>query len=200
MVPRFLRPLIAGFAIAALWQAGGCVTDNRVTLESTDSKARLDARFPMAVYSDAGATGADIVLTDLTLDELDPATDPAALSGRIVRISMVMRPKPGATPIDPTAANATVQYLILSRGAIGLYSGGAFVNPGKPLGTWGSSTMTARIRGGTLRLTAANEQFDNRLGPARMEARFEALADDALVGRAGAKFDAIVAELYRGER
>lgn len=188
--------IVPAFALALLW-AGGCAGDNQVTLESTDRSASLEARFPTAVYTGAGPTGADIVLTDLTLDELDPATDAAELSGRIVRITMMMRPKPGATPIDPTAANATVQYLILSRGMIGLYSGGAFVNPGKPWGRWGSEVMAGKIRGGTLRLTASTAQFVDRLGPARMEAQFEAQPDDALAERAARKFDEIVAELYR---
>lgn len=196
MPARLPLPLIALLAACL----AGCASPNRVTLQSTSGPARLEATFPTVVYAETGQTGADILLTDLTLDELDPGADPGELSGRIVRISMVVRPKPGATPIDPTAANATVQYLILSRGAIGLYSGGAFLNPGKPLAAWaglGTESMTAKIRGGTLRLTAATERFENLLGPARMEAQFEALPDETLARRAAAKLDAVLAELYR---
>ncbi len=190
MIPRFLA---CALAMAPALALPGCVAPNRVTLESTDRGSELVARFPVVVYASQDA-GAEILLTDLSLDELDPATDPGALSGSIVRISMVVRPKPGATPIDPTAANATVQYLILSRGAIGLYSGGAFVNPSEP---WGSDTLGARIRGATLRLTAGNPRFEDRLGPTRMRAHFTAVPDEALVARAADKLEQIVAGLYR---
>lgn len=199
MPPRPHLPLIALLLVACL---AGCASPDRITLQSTSSSARLEATFPTVVYTETGQTGADILLTDLTLDELDPNSDPAELTGRIVRISMVIRPKPGATPIDPTAANATVQYLILSRGAIGLYSGGAFINPGKRLAARAgleTETMTAKIRGGALRLTASTDRFEDLLGSARMEAQFEALPDEALARRASAKLDAVLAELYRGE-
>lgn len=191
-----LRPLLLAL-LAATLALPGCASDNRVTLQSTTSSVRLDARFDTAAYLETAGTGAEIILTDLTLDELDPATDPAELTGRIVRISMVLRPKAGATPIDATAANTTIQYLILSRGAVGLYSGGGFLNPGKPLGRWGSSTIAGDIRGGALRLTAASARFDDRLGPATVDARFQALADEALARRGVEKFDAIVSDLYR---
>ncbi|MFG0285852.1 MAG: hypothetical protein ACF8R7_15660 [Phycisphaerales bacterium JB039] len=174
----------------------GCVSPDRVTLESTTSDARLEARFPTVTFAPMGRAGLDFVLTDLTLDELDPSTDVETLTGRIVRISVVVRPLPGATPIDPTAANATVQYLILSRGAIGLYSGGAFVNPGEPLGT---DNLHVRIKRGAMRLTARNDRFIDPLGPTELAADFTAVPDEALTARAAAKLEQILARLYRAE-
>ena len=180
--------------LAAAATLAGCVSPDRVTLLSTTSSARLDARFPTVAFAPLGRAGVDIILTDLTLDQLDPATDIESLTGRIIRISVVVRPLAGATPIDPTAANATVQYLILSRGAIGLYSGGAFVNPSEPLG---ADNLHVKIKGGTVRLTARNDRFTDPLGPTELRADFAAVPDEALTARAAAKLEQAIARLYR---
>ena len=186
-----LRYAIFAFLGLAL---AGCVSSNRVTLRSTVEEVQLQARFPTAAFAPVGRAGVDIVLTDLSLDELDPTTDIESLTGRIVRIAVVVRPLPGATPIDPTAANATVQYLILSGGAVGLYSGGAFVNPNQPFGT---KDLQVKIRGGTVRMTARNPRFVDPLGPTELDARFAAVPDEALVARTAAKLEQAVAWLYR---
>lgn len=109
---------------------------------------------------------------------------PIEAPAQAVTIRMFWSPRPGRTPIDPTATNATIHYIIFAgenRQEVGIYSGAGFLFPkGKP----GSDTFTAQIWQSTLRLTDATDQFQDLLGPSNLKGQVTLKHDDIALEKA----------------
>jgi hypothetical protein len=145
-------------------------------------------RLPLAVYSSPDSTTADIFLTDLTEDELDPTSDLSGLSGRIVSLHLFVVPLPGTTPLDPTACSVTVRHIVLAKGNFGVYSGGGFLNPSRA----GGQDLAGHIQGATLRLTGKTPGFADKLGPATLDATFTASREEGLARRIKVRVEEIL--------
>ena len=175
--------LLASSACALLLSAGGCGgmrlwggPSAEVSVVSAKSGAALKPRFTTAVYRAADASTIDVYLTDLPLGRLEDGADKLdGLSGSIVHVAMFLQPVAGKTPIDPTACTGAVRQLVVADGAMGFYGGGAFVTTADP----GKETLSGSVRGGTVRLTRASTDFNDLLGPATLEGKFNARYDDA---------------------
>jgi len=88
---------------------------------------------------------------------------------------MFLMPKAGSTPIDFTAANATVHHYVIADGAVGVYSGGGFLLPSsEPTG----KSISARLGGATLRLAEQAGPFVDRLGTSRVRGSVSAKRDE----------------------
>ncbi len=117
---------------------------------------------------------------NVTLVLLDgPADKPV----QAVVIRMFWKPRPGRTPIDATATNATIRYTIFTGPDdqdAGIYSGAGFVYP---IDEPGFETFTADVWQATLQLTDRSAGFKDLLGQALLEGRLTATRDDAVVSR-----------------
>ncbi len=132
---------------------------------------------------------AEILLTDLPPAALDRGTDLAGVSGCIVQIRMFLNPSPGDTPIAKTAVNSSIRQIVISGGAIGVYSGGGFVLPrDRP----GDARFRANVRDATLRLTGVSGAFVDRLGPANFNATLAPVHDESAAHRIGARVEEIM--------
>jgi hypothetical protein len=172
--------------LAAL--AGGCAGDSSVRVRS-EAAAVMDApRLPLAVYSSPDQAAADIYLSDLSAADLDPGVDFTKVSGRIVAMRLFVVPLAGATPTDPSACSVSVRHIVLANGAIGVYSGGGFLNPSRA----GTTDIAGTIRGATVRLTHQTAGFNDRLGPATLDAEFRAARDEAMARRLKVVVDQIL--------
>lgn len=130
---------------------------------------RLEPTLTSAVYQASDGSTADFYLTDLPLDRLANIDDKLdGVSGTLIHVSVFLRPKAGRTPIDSTACNAAVRQLIVSDGALGLYSGGGFVAPTD----FGKDQVTGSIEGATIRLVRATNDFADLLGPSELNGTF----------------------------
>lgn len=178
-----------GVVMAGLAAAGwGCAGDSSVRVRS-ESAAVMDApRLPLAVYSSPDQASADIYLTDLAAADLDPGVDFSKVSGRIVAMRLFVVPLAGATPTDSSACSVSVRHIVLANGAIGVYSGGGFLNPSRA----GATDIAGTIRGATVRLTHQTAGFNDRLGPATLDAEFRAARDEALARRLKVVVDQIL--------
>jgi len=116
---------------------------------------------------------ASIWLTDLTLDEL--ATG-AVTDGQVLHIELMFRPRPGYTPLDSTATNISIRYVIMSRGEVGVYEGGGY---GYPIGSIADGSMSLRIEGASLTLGDHTNGFIDLLTPAVLSGTFNGPRDDA---------------------
>jgi hypothetical protein len=174
--------------LAVAMGLGGCAGDSWVRVKSEAAPLMDAPRLPIAVYASPDTTTADIYLTDLSPDELDPGTDLSQLTGRILALHLFMVPLPGTTPMDTTACSVSIRHIVLARGSIGVYSGGGFLNPSREGGT----DIGGDIRAATLRLTTRTPSFNDRLGPSTLDARFTASRDEALARRLKARVDEVL--------
>lgn len=127
--------------------------------------------FDHGVYSLDGRSAITVLLTDGPVENPD----------RALIVRMFWRPKAAATPLDETATNATVQYIVFNRGAenakdaVGIYSGGGFVYPENDMG---SPRLQANLWQATLTLADNSEGFEDALGASILRGRFTAQRDD----------------------
>ena len=130
--------------------------------------------FIHGVCSDDPLVEASIWLTDVTLDEL--ATG-AVADGQVLHIELMFRPRPGYTPLDSTATNISIRYIIMSRGEVGIYEGGGF---GYPIGSVEGGSMSLRIEGASLTLGDHTDGFIDLLSPAKLSGTFNGARDDTI--------------------
>lgn len=149
---------------------------------------------PHVVYRAADANTADIYMTDLSREELDPATDFRDVEGQIVHLHMFIAPRAGKTPIDQTACSVTVRHAIIANGAIGVYGGGGFFLPS---GKAGQKRFGGDVRDATMRLVGSTGGFVDRLGAAQFQGSIRAERDDALAALIGRRMDDIALTVDR---
>ena len=158
-----------------------------VRVESIDEGTALRPTLRLRAYRAEDRNIADIYLTDLTPEQLEPTVDPTTLAGSIVHIHMFLRPRPGRTPIEGTASTAAIRHVVLANGEVGVYSGGGFMLPS---GNIGDGRFGGRIFRATLKLTRATDGFNDLLGAAEFSGAVTAPLDDAMA----AKIEALLEE------
>ncbi|MCW5775929.1 MAG: hypothetical protein KIS87_05790 [Phycisphaeraceae bacterium] len=158
-----------------------------VRVESIDEGTALRPTLRLRAYQAHDKNTADIYLTDLTPEQLEPTVDPTTLAGSIVHVHMFIRPRPGRTPIEGTASTAAIRHVVLANGEVGVYSGGGFMLPS---GNAGDGRFGGRISRASLKLTRATDGFNDLLGAAEFSGSISAPLDDAMA----AKIEALLEE------
>ena len=173
-LPGLLTRLLPVLALAL----AGCQGSN-IRIESSQTPYFLAPDIYRAVYTYRDENEVDVYLTDLDPEDLRRLPDgsyPTPPPGQITHIHLFLRPWPGRTPIDPTAANTTVRHAVFAPAAqVGVYAGGGFL---LPRSTAESGRFDARMINATLVLRQASERFDDRLGPVRMRGTIRANHDE----------------------
>ena len=188
----FPRTLRLGAAVLAATLLPGCRTGTHFSVRSIDTGSELRPRFTVAAYVAEDGNTADVFLTDLTRAELDSTAPINTISGHLARVHMFLRPRAGNTPIEDTATNATVELLVLSGGAIGVYEGAGFLQPGsKP----GGARFGGSMDGATVRLVASNARFTDPIGPAELDVSFTAPLDRGAAALMRARLETIIGTL-----
>lgn len=160
-----------------------------VTTSTNDLEFSSDYR--VRVFRALDENTADIYLTDLSDDELaaffTENPDWSNITGTLLSVRMFIEPKPGNTPIDPTAVSAAVRSIIITQGQIGVYDGAGFLLPG---GSIKSGRLAGSIRNAPLRLTRKTSGFRDPLVAPSIDVRFSVVlneqAADELAARAAA--------------
>ena len=136
---------------------------------------RLAGDFDAAYYSYQDENSVTFVL----LDGPEANPDQAAV------LRLFWRPRAGRTPLESTATNVTIQYLVFAdRGGnpddaeVGVYAGAGFLMPGqKP----GPAKLSAEVWDANLQLDTRSDQFRDLLGLATLTGSFTATRDEAKV-------------------
>ncbi len=110
-------------------------------------------------------------LSDLSPNEVESGE---IRNGQILHIEMLFPPRPGETPIDPSATNLSLRYIVISDGEVGIYEGGGF---GYPVGTHQDASMSLRVEPSGLVLAHSTEGFVDLLSPAVIQAVFSGSCD-----------------------
>lgn len=165
--------IVALFTLSA-WGCGGKTgaRDADLHIQSRANPQDIEAGgFDHGIYSLDGRSAMTVLLTDGPVENPD----------RALIVRMFWRPKAAATPLDETATNATVQYIVFHhgnenpKGTVGIYSGGGFVYPENDMG---SSRLQANLWQATLTLADNSEGFEDTLGASILRGRFTAQRDD----------------------
>ena len=155
----------------------GCSARASVRIESSGGDAVLSPPVRLLAFRPSGERGADLLITDLTREELDPAVALDSIEGNITHVHMFLYPRAGMTPIENTASTTTIRHVVLARGAIGIYGGGGFLAPkGRPDGRH----FGGKIREAPVVLTGATPGFADPLGASSMSVDIRAPLDEAL--------------------
>jgi hypothetical protein len=177
---------LAAFALltgcAGLGLGGGGSAGSGAIVSETES-ARMELRLPARASLVHDRNTADVYLTDLspaTLDRLGEGSLTPEISGVLVHVHIFLNPKPGRTPIEPTAASATARIVVISRGQVGIYDAAGFLMPGRSLRR---GFAAGTLRNAPTRLSRRTEGFNDLLGVARTELGFSARADDETAER-----------------
>lgn len=162
------------------------------TLASEISEVMLQSTLPTRAYTYQDKNTADIYLTDLSQEQLtnffENDADWSSFTGSLVHIHLFLTPKPGRTPIEPTAANATVRYIVLAEGEIGVYDGAGFILPGKKIG---KGSLSGALNGAPAKLTRKTANFKDPLPATRLDLSFSAKQNSALADELRARVNAL---------
>lgn len=159
----------------------GCQTDRTVgqlrAVSLREPPTRLDVRFGEAVYRLQPEGETSFMLSSASFESL---RDENVDNAQIMHISLLWQPKAGATPMDPTATNAAVRWVIVARGEVGIYAGAGFATiSGSP----GDDAISVTLRDTTVRQLDATAGFNDLLTPARLTGSFTATRNEAQARR-----------------
>ncbi len=132
----------------------------------------LDGRYVTAFYADHDATETSFFLSDVPLPDLLAGE---VTEGQVVHLDLLWIPKAGATPMDPTATNASVRYVVITGGEVGVYGGSGFAFPRGPAGR---TTLSVWLREASLTLLDSTPGFVDLLSPALLSGNFTAVLDE----------------------
>ena len=174
--PRATFPAcFASLCASAATLLGGCSsaeTVGRAEIVALGSSPLLFEReFVVGAYatkeSEDSFWFSDVPLAALLAhNESTPLKDAVFLHAQLIWL-----PKPGLTPLDPSATNLVLRIVIVSDGEVGLYGGAGFARiDGKP----GEERVEIEVEGGTLTLLERTKGFNDLLSPAGFSGTFAA--------------------------
>lgn len=183
MNTRATRTLLAAATLAAASLLASCAGFGvgGVSGSSTTRSANnlvFNVEYPIRVSQATDKNTADIYLTDLTDDELSAIfaepRDWSGITGTLTHVHIFIAPEPGKTPIESTAASATIRTIVIAQGEIGVYDGAGFLLPG---GSMTKGRVAARVRNAPLRLTRRTPGFADPLVTPEMDLSFSVRED-----------------------
>ena len=124
-----------------------------------------------ACYSHDPAGGTSFWLTDVPVEKL---TSGKVAYGQVIHVELLWEPKPGKTPIDRTATNASIRWVVVSEGEVGVYGGAGFI---MPHGSPGDDSLKLSIHEASLTLQESTEGFRDLLTPAELTGDFTVTLD-----------------------
>ena len=174
---------------------GGGGSGGSSTITSDVNAKVFKSSFSTKAYTFHDDNTADIYLTDLSDADLTAFfavdADWSSISGTILHIHLFLDPKPGKTPIEHTAATASIRYAIIANGEIGVYDGAGFMLPGsKP----GKASISGTIRSAPLRLTRSTPRFNDVFDAAKIQIEFDAKQQDQNAAELRARLDAMASK------
>jgi hypothetical protein len=122
----------------------------------------LPCDYVTAFYAHDEATETMFFLTDVPVDDL---LSGKVTRGSVVHLDLLWSPKPGSTPMDRSATNISIRFVVFADGEVGVYGGAGFALPD---GDAGTATLGLELRDATLTLLDSTDGFNDLLSPARL--------------------------------
>jgi hypothetical protein len=157
---------------------GGCYSPwkgstNLVAQSQNLQPVRLEMREIPAVYSHNEKGEISIFLSNIAIESFQSG---AVTDGLYFHIDVLWIPKPGSTPMDSAATNATVRLVVVASGEVGVYGGSGYVLPASDPG---DDEFGVKLRRSTLSLQEATDGFLDLLTPGEVTGTVLAKRDDA---------------------
>ncbi len=163
-------------AILALSAAAGCASgrvSGSLRAESLgDNRVYIEAAYETAVYTDYNSVETSFFMTDIPMDDLLTGN---VTTGMVVHVDLLWEPTAGKTPMDSSATNVTVRYIVFAEGEMGIYGGAGFA---MPKGDAGKGSMTLTLRDASITLLDSTDGFVDLLSPARLTGTLTAGLDE----------------------
>lgn len=167
---------ICAIAVASVFWAGGCAkwgsAGSLHTRSLGDAPVVLPAQYVAAYFGPDPQGSTAFMLTDVPIDHV---FDRKVAKGQILHVDLLWVPKPGRTPIDPSATNASLRLVVIIDGEVGVYGGAGFALPSGPLD---EKAVTLTLRDASLQLQDSTPGFRDLLSPAQMTGTFTAKRDE----------------------
>jgi hypothetical protein len=161
MNQRLLAPGLVPLAALAGCSAGG--SSGSLLAESLGSSPVVLPRdYVTAFYAEHEATETSFFLADVPIDEL---LSGEVTRGNVVHLDLLWVPQAGATPMDSSATNVSIRFVVFADGEVGVYGGAGFALPD---GKAGATTMGLELRDASLTLLDSTDGFVDLLSPARL--------------------------------
>lgn len=161
--------------LTALGGSAGCTSaTNSGSLRAAslgDNPVFLDGEYVTAVYA-ADHAETSFFLADVPLEDL---LNGKVRRGSVVHINLLWVPLAGSTPMDSSATNVSVRFVVFADGEVGIYGGAGFA---KLHGKSGQEELGLSIRDASLTLLESTDGFVDLLSPARLSGRLHAALDD----------------------
>lgn len=161
---------------------GGCMSAKPSGNLVVSSRAENPVKMPLELSYGAFAKQPaqhSFFLSSVPLEDL---MDKKLSDAIVLHAQLLWQPKPGATPVDPTATNVTLRLLLVTEGEMGLYGGAGFAWPS---GDLDEGPASLEIVGSSLTLLDSTEGFRDLLSPV------------LLLGYAQAPLDSVEALRFR---
>jgi hypothetical protein len=165
---RLLAPGLVTLAALAGCKAGTATTASLVAESLGTSPVVLPCDYVTAFYAHDEATETMFFLTDVPVDEL---LSGKVTRGSVVHLDLLWSPKPGSTPMDSSATNVSIRFVVFADGEVGVYGGAGFALPD---GDAGAATLGLELRDASLTLLDSTEGFVDLLSPARLTGKLTA--------------------------
>jgi len=141
-----------------------------------DDPIQLTNDCTLSMYSDAITTELTFFASDVSYETV--MNEPGAPS-QVMRLDVLWEPTPGRTPMDKSATNLSIRYVVNTGEEIGIYGGGGFAT----IAGRDTRAKTVTIRDGLIRLIHATDGFKDILGATHIEGTFTAVYDRRRVER-----------------
>lgn len=149
---------------------------NAIQIQSlSDNPVLLSTNFQTACFTHDPKSDTSFWLSDVPVEAL---LEGRITEAQIMHIELLWFPRPGSTPIDSSATNASIRYIIITNGEVGVYIGAGFV---LPHGKLSKAKLTVSIRDASLTLGDSTDGLIDLLSPARLSGRFTATNNPELV-------------------
>jgi hypothetical protein len=160
-----------GTVIAVAGCNGGPMRGSFRAMSLGGETVYLDGECGFAYYGDPAAPETSYILASVPLEQMrrGEVTD-----GLIIRIDLLWQPAAGKTPMDMSATNVSIQYIVFAGGEVGVYGGAGFALPASPPG---GRPSTLTLWDASMELLDSTDGFVDLLSPARLTGRFTAHHD-----------------------
>jgi hypothetical protein len=164
------RRIVLGLTVGAL--VAGCAggrPSGALRAESLGTNpVVLPGHYITAYYASHDKTETSFFLADVPLEQL---LSGEVTRGNVVHLDLLWPPKAGATPMDSSATNVSIRFVVFADGEVGVYGGAGFAVPD---GRAGAAHMGLDLQDASLTLLESTDGFVDLLSPARLTGRFTA--------------------------
>ena len=169
--PRALGAAIPAAVAATVLAASGCRGILGGSDPQLDSLDEQRVRMSLPVVEGAYAVHPSEASLLFSSEAFERFAEPPRGDAFVLHAQLLWVPKPGTTPIDPTATNVTLRWIVFAGGEVGVYGGAGFCWPD---GEIGEDPVTLDIEASTLSLIASTPDFVDQASPASISGRFRA--------------------------